>query len=206
MAQREADGQRVEVSAGGVVYRRRSGRIEILLGEQTDWNTRERTVRLPKGHREPGEALEAAALREVREETGRRATLTLRLEEVRYGYTNRRTGRAIHKRVVFYLMEDVDLSPCLYGTGPCNEKLARTIRRDFKSDGIADGDLCVVSGAMDGIERVLAGCEDILGELIVVAQQTARVITKRDETRTGQGCDIDNHIRIKFFCIGQGIT
>lgn len=103
--------QRSELSAGGVVYRRAAGRIEVLLGHQTDWNTGEATVRLPKGHLDPGETPEQAALREVREETGRLARLRERLDETHYEFTDRRSGERVAKCVVYYLMEDA-------GTGP----------------------------------------------------------------------------------------
>jgi 8-oxo-dGTP pyrophosphatase MutT (NUDIX family) len=55
------------LAAGGVVRRRVWGRVRIAVVHRGrhggDWT-------LPKGHVEPGEALEAAAVREVREETG----------------------------------------------------------------------------------------------------------------------------------------
>ncbi len=55
------------LAAGGIVRRRIHGRVRIAVVHRDrnggDWT-------LPKGHVEPGEALEAAAVREVREETG----------------------------------------------------------------------------------------------------------------------------------------
>ena len=101
-----SEATRVERSAGGVVFRRSPRGVEILLGHQVDWNTRARTVRLPKGHIDPGEALEDAALREVREETGRRARIVEPLGESRYAYENLATGEVIGKHVVYFLMED----------------------------------------------------------------------------------------------------
>lgn len=95
-----------EVSAGGAVFRRGPGGLELLVGHQRDWNTRARTVRLPKGHVEAGESLEETAIREVREETGRHARILAELGECRYAYENLATGEAISKCVVFFLMED----------------------------------------------------------------------------------------------------
>ncbi|HET92270.1 MAG TPA: NUDIX domain-containing protein [Chloroflexi bacterium] len=52
------------VAAGGVVVRKSDGRVLVLRRPSRD------EVRLPKGHVDPGETVEAAALREVREESG----------------------------------------------------------------------------------------------------------------------------------------
>ncbi len=50
----------------------------------------------------------------------------------------------------------IDPTPCLYG-GPAEDPdLMRLMRREFKRNGVAPGTMCVVSGAMDGIERILA--------------------------------------------------
>jgi 8-oxo-dGTP pyrophosphatase MutT (NUDIX family) len=56
---------------------------------------------LPKGHIDPGETPEEAALREVREETGVDAEFITHLGEVRYWYA--RGGRRVPKAVTFYL-------------------------------------------------------------------------------------------------------
>ena len=103
------------IAAGGVVYRRTASGIEYLVGEQIDWRTRDRNVRLPKGHVDPGEALEQAALREVAEETGRSARIEAHLGEHRYSFVapprRARPGGRIEKIVVFFLMEDLGPSP-----------------------------------------------------------------------------------------------
>jgi 8-oxo-dGTP pyrophosphatase MutT (NUDIX family) len=92
---------RREVSAGGVVYRRRRGKIRVALAAR-------RTRRgdlvwgLPKGEIEQGESPEAAALREVREETGLEARIEAPLGEIRYFYVW--DGVRIRKVVHFFLM------------------------------------------------------------------------------------------------------
>ena len=94
-----------ETSAGGVVYRRASDGVLLLLGEQRDANTGQQTVRLPKGRIEPGETLEETALREVLEETAETAEIREPLGEVSYSYFDRARGEEVAKRVVFFLME-----------------------------------------------------------------------------------------------------
>ena len=88
----------VERSAGGVVVHVLDGdpRFLLIRDPYDRWG-------LPKGHLEAGEATEAAALREVSEETG--------LEDLRLGpdlgeidWTFRKGGHLIHKFCRFYLM------------------------------------------------------------------------------------------------------
>ncbi|WP_405441867.1 aminotransferase class I/II-fold pyridoxal phosphate-dependent enzyme [Streptomyces avidinii] len=47
-------------------------------------------------------------------------------------------------------------APTLYGAGPVAPELAGLARADFDSDGVPPGPVAVTSGALDGIERVLA--------------------------------------------------
>ena len=108
---KEPASQRFRQSAGGVLYRRQGRKIEVLIGHQRDWNTDQPTVRLPKGHVEPGETLEQTAVREVREETGRLAALGALLDESAYEFTNRETGERVSKRVQYYLLEDRGPAP-----------------------------------------------------------------------------------------------
>ena len=91
-----------QVSAGGVVYRRRGGRVEVALisvGEQSRWQ-------LPKGLVGRGESPGEAALREVREETGLDCEIISPLETVEYWYFSKGGARRVrfHKFVHFYLM------------------------------------------------------------------------------------------------------
>ncbi|HYG80536.1 MAG TPA: NUDIX domain-containing protein [Pyrinomonadaceae bacterium] len=94
-----------QVSAGGVVYRRRGGKLEaalISVGEQGRWQ-------LPKGLVGRGESPVEAALREVREETGLTCEVVAELERVEYWYFSKGGARRVrfHKFVHFYLMRHV---------------------------------------------------------------------------------------------------
>jgi 8-oxo-dGTP pyrophosphatase MutT (NUDIX family) len=95
-----------QTSAGGVVYRRpgAEGPIDVALvrvGPKNRWQ-------LPKGLVEHGEAPEATAVREVREEAGVHGELIAPLEAVEYWYVGSQGGNErvrFHKRVHFFLLE-----------------------------------------------------------------------------------------------------
>lgn len=90
---------REEVSAGGVVYRAAAdGPLFLLIRDSYhNWG-------FPKGHLEDGEAPEAAALREVAEETGL-AKVEPRGALRTIDWHFRFRGRLIHKVCHFFLME-----------------------------------------------------------------------------------------------------
>lgn len=91
-----------EVSAGGVIYRRRDDHVEVaLIHTGRRWG-------LPKGHVEEGERVEETAVREVREETGLLGKLDRKLGQISYSYRGKsRGGRPVRiaKRVTFFLLE-----------------------------------------------------------------------------------------------------
>jgi 8-oxo-dGTP diphosphatase len=89
---------RTEFSAGGVVV---SGRDVIVIVPIKRDARGNRVLGLPKGHPDGDESAEAAATREVCEETGVGAELIDRLGEVHYTYERR--GRRIAKEVAFFL-------------------------------------------------------------------------------------------------------
>ncbi|MGD2151738.1 MAG: NUDIX domain-containing protein [Gemmatimonadales bacterium] len=91
---------RIELSAGGVIFRRLAGgTLEVLLIRDAygNWGW-------PKGHVEADESPEIAALRECSEETG---LTRLRVQE-RLGTTDwyfRAGGKLIHKLCDYFLVE-----------------------------------------------------------------------------------------------------
>ena len=96
-----------ELSAGGLVYRRREGAWIVVLAGRRPADGGAIVWGLPKGHVEPGEQMTDAALREVREETGLVASIEGTLGDVTYWYVRRdERGAALRafKRVRFYLM------------------------------------------------------------------------------------------------------
>lgn len=90
------------VSAGGVVYRKRRDNVEIVLCGRR----REQLWALPKGTPEPGETIEGAALREVREETGLEVAIERVVGSIRYRFTAP-GGTIYDKRVEHHLMTPV---------------------------------------------------------------------------------------------------
>jgi mutator protein MutT len=100
---------RYEHSSGGVVIAVRDGARHVALiatRNKTRWG-------LPKGAVSMGETSEAAALREVREETGIEARIVRPLDTIEYSF--RAGDTLIQKRVDFYLMDYVagELEPQL---------------------------------------------------------------------------------------------
>jgi 8-oxo-dGTP pyrophosphatase MutT (NUDIX family) len=95
-----------ERSCGGVVVHDGACIVIVPTRRAADGS---KVLALPKGHPDPGETDEAAALREVREEAGVEAEVEDLLGEVRYHY--QRGGRRIAKRVAFYLMRWTGGSP-----------------------------------------------------------------------------------------------
>ena len=94
-------------AAGGVVYRRVEGRIEVVLVARTD----EGLWALPKGKPHDGESVEETALREVTEETGLEVTIDTGIgDDGRIGSISYRYGGApggvprVFKEVHHFLM------------------------------------------------------------------------------------------------------
>ena len=89
---------RSEYSSGGAVISVRNGAAHVAMiatRGRTRWG-------LPKGAVSQGETSEAAALREVQEETGLEADIIKRLDTIEYFF--RAGDTLIRKKVDFYLM------------------------------------------------------------------------------------------------------
>ncbi len=96
--QKRAGRATLETSAGGVVYRVRDGEPVFLLIRDSyhNWG-------FPKGHLETDEPPDAAALREVREETGLDdVALDGAIDTIDWFFRFR--GQLVHKVCHFYLM------------------------------------------------------------------------------------------------------
>jgi len=90
-----------EISAGGVVYRRVGGELEIQLIQD-----RYGKISLPKGKMEPGETVEMTALREILEETGMQGRIVAPVDTIKYKYRHDSKG-LVDKEVHYYLVEAV---------------------------------------------------------------------------------------------------
>lgn len=88
-----------EVSAGGVVFRREGGILEIQLIQD-----RYGKITLPKGKMEAGETIEQTALREIEEETGIVGEIMESIERIDYQYNSEGEG-IMDKHVHYFLVE-----------------------------------------------------------------------------------------------------
>ncbi len=88
-----------EFTAGGVVYRHRDGKVQILMIQDKlgRWS-------IPKGHVEEGETLEQTATREIGEETGLTDVRLLeKLDKLHFFY--RKEGKLIFMTTFVFLVE-----------------------------------------------------------------------------------------------------
>jgi 8-oxo-dGTP pyrophosphatase MutT (NUDIX family) len=97
-----------EFSAGGVVLRRMQGRWWLAAiepaGDRKPAKPQAQVLALPKGLVENGEQPQAAAAREVREETGLETTFLAKLTDIKYMYVRSwGDGQRVFKVVSFFL-------------------------------------------------------------------------------------------------------
>ena len=92
---------RLQVSAGGVAFRKRGDRIEVAVISVGDGRWQ-----LPKGIVDKGESTESAAIREVREEAGIQTEPAGLIDKIEYWYFSKEGDKPIrfHKFVYFYLL------------------------------------------------------------------------------------------------------
>jgi ADP-ribose pyrophosphatase YjhB (NUDIX family) len=97
---------RREFSAGGILVRKLDGRWHLAAIRPQ--GKAEGVWALPKGLIDPGEAAEATALREIREETGADGDTVGKLGDVKYVYTQSwdgpGKGERVFKVVSFFLV------------------------------------------------------------------------------------------------------
>ncbi|HDD45267.1 MAG TPA: NUDIX hydrolase [Candidatus Desulfofervidus auxilii] len=97
---------KIEVSAGGVIYRCEEGRPEVVLcrhigfRQQIVWS-------LPKGWVEPGEKIVAAALREIREESGLEGEIVEKIEPIHYWFYHPLEKVRVKKTVHFFIVKAI---------------------------------------------------------------------------------------------------
>lgn len=90
-----------QVSSGGVIFRTSEGRIEVALIKvrgRESWC-------LPKGLIDKDEDPPAAALREVREESGLHGEIVEKIGQISYWYFIDKDRVKVHKTVHFFLLK-----------------------------------------------------------------------------------------------------
>lgn len=92
---------KIEVSSGGVIFRKRDDKIEVALVAVKDG----KVWCLPKGLIEKGEDEKETAVREVMEETGLRGRIVDKIGDISYWYYIKDDGARCKKTVHFYLLE-----------------------------------------------------------------------------------------------------
>jgi ADP-ribose pyrophosphatase YjhB (NUDIX family) len=95
---------KIEVSAGGVVYQCENENPKVVLCRHKTFTNKD-VWSLPKGWVERGERLTAAALREVKEESGLEGEIIDKLEPIHYWFYHPLEKIRIKKTVHFFLIK-----------------------------------------------------------------------------------------------------
>jgi len=90
-------------SAGGVIYRRTDGKIQVVICGRIKASL----WALPKGTPDDYETRTETAIREVREETGLEVVVEIFIDSIHYSFTRKGTNKNYQKEVFFYLMRKV---------------------------------------------------------------------------------------------------
>lgn len=114
----EEERECVQMSAGGVVFKKEGGAIKVCLISKKGGSI----WALPKGRVDQGETPEDTARREVLEETGHLAEVGEKIDQIEYHFYWKENRTLYHKVVYFYLM-------------PLVQENAR--RRDQEADSVA---------------------------------------------------------------------
>lgn len=113
--------------AGGIVFRQQEGKTSYLIirakPEPSHWV-------IPKGHIEPGEGPEAAAVREIREETGVRAKIISTLGTLNFTYRDKQIDTILY--LLEYQGETLPLEEREFHWGPYEEILNMLTFRDTR--------------------------------------------------------------------------
>lgn len=90
----------IQQSAGGVVYKKEGRQIKVCLISKKDGSF----WALPKGRVQSGESWEAAAIREILEETGHLTTISDHIDQIEYFFYWKENQTLYYKIVSFFLM------------------------------------------------------------------------------------------------------
>lgn len=121
---------RVEIGAGGIIYRRRDGRLEFFFVRhgRGRWT-------FPKGHRDLGESLIETAIREIKEEVGL-VNLRFIAPIGKTAFRLRKEGQLIEKNIQFFLFEAApDAKEILTGEEAIWEAIWVPVERIFETCG-----------------------------------------------------------------------
>lgn len=127
----------VEECAGATLVRIALNEPQVLL-----IRVRQTGFEVPKGHIEPGETAEQAAIRELREETGLLSTVVAGEQVGALEYTFDNAGVLVHKKVSFFIALPDPRWVCEFGDKPPRTKELRWLtQEDLQTVPLVNEDL-----------------------------------------------------------------